>query len=55
LRNLTIDDAAGIFALNLDKEVLKYTGDQAFENIQATKDFYLNTTNMKNTASGDLR
>lgn len=39
LRNLTLDDAADMYALNLDKEVLKYTGDTPFENIQATKDF----------------
>jgi [ribosomal protein S5]-alanine N-acetyltransferase len=39
LRNLTIDDAEEFFVLNLDKEVLKYTGDQPFENIQKSKDF----------------
>ena len=30
LRRLTIDDAEDFYALNLDKEVLKYTGDQKF-------------------------
>ena len=39
LRNLTIDDAEDFYALNLDKEVLKYTGDQPFENIQASNVF----------------
>lgn len=42
LRNLTIEDAEDFFALNLDKEVLKYTGDQPFENIQKSKDFLKN-------------
>jgi [ribosomal protein S5]-alanine N-acetyltransferase len=42
LRNLTIDDAEEFYALNLEKEVLKYTGDQPFENIQASKDFLTN-------------
>lgn len=42
LRNLTIHDAEDLFALNLDKEVLKYTGDQPFENVQAAKDFLMN-------------
>lgn len=42
LRNLTIDDAEDFFALNLDEEVLKYTGDQPFENIQKSKEFLKN-------------
>jgi RimJ/RimL family protein N-acetyltransferase len=42
LRKLRIDDAEEIFALNLDKKVLKYTGDQPFENIQKSKDFLTN-------------
>ena len=42
LRRLTIDDAEEFYALNLDKEVLKYTGDQPFENIQTSKDFLTN-------------
>lgn len=42
LRRLTINDAEDFYALNLDKEVLKYTGDQPFENIQASKDFLTN-------------
>jgi ribosomal-protein-alanine N-acetyltransferase len=42
LRNLTIDDAEDFYALNLDTEVLKYTGDKPFENIQTAKDFLIN-------------
>ncbi|GAB4186566.1 MAG: GNAT family N-acetyltransferase [Thermoflexibacter sp.] len=39
LRHLTIDDAEDFYALNLDKEVLKFTGDQPFENLQTAKNF----------------
>lgn len=42
LRKLTIDDAEEFYSLNLDKEVLKYTGDQPFENLQAAKNFLNN-------------
>jgi [ribosomal protein S5]-alanine N-acetyltransferase len=42
LRRLTVGDAEDFFALNLDKDVLKYTGDQPFENIQSAKDFLIN-------------
>lgn len=39
MRKLIKEDADDFYALNLDKEVLKYTGDQPFENIQAAIDF----------------
>jgi [ribosomal protein S5]-alanine N-acetyltransferase len=39
LRRLTIDDAEDFFTLNQDPQVLKYTGDDPFLNIQASKDF----------------
>jgi hypothetical protein len=42
LRRLTSDDAEDFYALNLDKEVLKYTGDQPFEDIQTAKEFLTN-------------
>jgi ribosomal-protein-alanine N-acetyltransferase len=42
LRSLTSDDAEDFYALNLDKEVLKYTGDQPFEDIQTAKEFLTN-------------
>jgi len=42
LQRLTSDVAEDFYALNLDKEVLKYTGDQPFENIQTAKEFLTN-------------
>ncbi len=39
MRMLSKEDAIDFFNLNLDKEVLKYTGDQPFENKQASIDF----------------
>ena len=42
MRMLSKEDAIDFFNLNLDKEVLKYTGDLPFENIQASIDFLTN-------------
>lgn len=42
MRKLTTADAKDFYALNLDTEVLKYTGDKPFENIQTGKDFLTN-------------
>ena len=42
MRKLTTEDAKDFYALNLDEEVLKYTGDHPFENIQASIDFLTN-------------
>jgi RimJ/RimL family protein N-acetyltransferase len=42
LRNFTSNDAEDFYALNLDKEVLKFTGDQPFENIESAKDYLTN-------------
>jgi [ribosomal protein S5]-alanine N-acetyltransferase len=42
LRNLTSNDAEDFYALNFDTEVLKYTGDKPFENIQTAKDYLIN-------------
>jgi RimJ/RimL family protein N-acetyltransferase len=39
MRKLTKDDAKDFYSLNLDKEVLKFTGDKPFENLQASIDF----------------
>lgn len=39
MRNLKIDDAEDLYALNLDQEVIKFTGDHPFENLQAAGDF----------------
>lgn len=42
MRKLTKEDAEDFYALNLDKEVLKFTGDQPFENLQTAIDFITN-------------
>ncbi|MFD2200879.1 GNAT family N-acetyltransferase [Shivajiella indica] len=42
MRNLTIEDAIDFYHLNLDPEVLKFTGDRPFVNFQAAKDFLSN-------------
>lgn len=39
LRNLTSDDAEDFFSLNLDPDVLKYTGDQPFKNVKSAEKF----------------
>jgi [ribosomal protein S5]-alanine N-acetyltransferase len=42
LRNLASTDAEDFYALNLDNEVLKYTGDKPFESVQSAKNFLIN-------------
>ena len=42
LRKLSVDDAKNFFDLNSDNEVIKYTGDSAFENVDEAKSFLLN-------------
>lgn len=39
LRELNVNDAESFYRLNLDKDVLKYTGDKPFENIENSKEF----------------
>lgn len=39
LRKLSIADAEDFYSLNLNPEVIKYTGDKPFKNIQAATDF----------------
>jgi RimJ/RimL family protein N-acetyltransferase len=39
MRKLNVEDAVDFFNLNLDYEVIQYTGDLPFENIQASIDF----------------
>lgn len=41
MRKLTPDDAEVMYALNLDPDVIRYTGDLPFESIQATRLFLL--------------
>ena len=42
MRKLTKEDAENFYALNLDEEVLKFTGEQPFENLQTAKNFLIN-------------
>lgn len=42
LRQLTIDDATHFYELNSNPEVIKYTGDNAFESIDAARQFLQN-------------
>lgn len=39
LRELTIDDAQHFFDLNADEDVIKYTGDKAFESVESAHQF----------------
>lgn len=42
MRKLTKEDATDFYNLNLDEEVLKYTGDKPFENLESSIDFLTN-------------
>ncbi len=42
LREMRVEDAPDFFALNADWEVLKYTGDDPFENIHQAEEFLRN-------------
>lgn len=42
LRRMTIEDAENTYLLNLDREVVKYTGDNPFETIERAKKFLAN-------------
>ncbi len=39
LREMTVDDAENTYLLNLDPDVIKYTGDKPFESIEAAAKF----------------
>src|SRR5437868_543478 len=39
LREITVDDAKNAYELNLDPEVIKYTGDGPFSSIEDARDF----------------
>jgi RimJ/RimL family protein N-acetyltransferase len=47
LRQLTEADAADFYALNADEEVLKYTGDKSFKNIEEAREFLRNYNQYK--------
>ena len=42
LREITIQDAETVYSLNLDKEVIQYTGDEPFHDVKAARDFLTN-------------
>ncbi len=42
MRKLTKDDAIDFYTLNLDEQVLKFTGDKPFKDLQSTIDFLTN-------------
>lgn len=42
LRELTPDDAASFYNLNLNPNVIKYTGNSAFKNIEEAREFLKN-------------
>lgn len=47
LRRFTVDDAGSFYLLNLDPEVIRYTGDRSFLNIEEAKDFLNNYTHYR--------
>ena len=47
LRRLTIDDAKSLYLLNLDPDVIKYTGDKPFKNMADAKTFLTNYDHYK--------
>ncbi|WP_297693033.1 GNAT family N-acetyltransferase [uncultured Eudoraea sp.] len=52
LREFTVDDAYKIWELNSDPEVIKYTGDPPFENVENARDFLNNYKDYENNGFG---
>jgi len=52
LREMTPDDAQSAYELNLDPEVIQYTGDVAFESIEAARTFLNNYDHYKKYGFG---
>lgn len=52
LREHTIDDAEYAYNLNLDPEVIKYTGDESFESIDEAQKFLLSYNHYKKYGFG---
>ncbi len=42
LRRMTVEDAENAYLLNLDPEVIQYTGDDSFESIEVAREFLMN-------------
>ena len=51
LREMTITDAENAYLLNLDPDVIKYTGDEPFESVENAKMFLANYDHYKNMTS----
>lgn len=54
MRELIKEDAEDFYNLNLDKEVLKFTGDQSFKSIEAARDFLINYDQYRKYGVGRL-
>lgn len=52
LREITVGDAPELYALNLDPEVIQYTGDAAFESLEATQTFFRNYPDYRQNGYG---
>jgi len=52
LREFCAQDAGPLFALNSDEEVLRYTGDEPFRDIQAATDFITNYAHYRDYGYG---
>jgi len=52
LRELNVNDAKSFYQLNLDKEVMKYTGEGAFKDIEESKKFLENYDQYKKYGIG---
>jgi RimJ/RimL family protein N-acetyltransferase len=54
LRKLTTEDAKNFYALNIDLEVLKYTGDKPFDTLEDAKTFLSNYNQYEKYGVGRL-
>lgn len=52
LRELIEDDAANMYQLNADPEVIRYTGDEPFESVAAARTFLANYRDYKQNGMG---
>ena len=52
LREITIEDAENAYLLNLDPEVVKYTSDEPFENVECARTFLKNYDHYKKYGFG---
>ena len=52
LREILVSDAETMFELNSDPEVLRYTGDDPFESVEATREFLENYSDYQRNGFG---